>query len=93
MVLTNKQKAVIENDFNEKAWNAYKIWKEHPSFEFSRMAIHNLIKKTRLTERHKKVADPLPQKQKKMRRFLRSFLVRKKMDLVPTVPSGKSHLG
>ena len=33
MVLTNKQKTVIENDFNEKSWNACKIWKEHPSFE------------------------------------------------------------
>ena len=55
MVLTDKQKAVIENDFNEKGWNAYKIWKEHPSFECSRMAVHNVIKKikeTGLTERH-----------------------------------------
>ena len=54
MVLTNKQKAVIENDFNEKGWNAYKICKEHPSFECSRMVVHNLIKKikeTRSTER------------------------------------------
>ena len=48
MVLTDKQKAVIENDFNEKGWNAYKIWKEHPRFECSRMAVHNLIK--RITE-------------------------------------------
>ena len=45
MVLTNKQKTVIENDFNEKGWNEYKIWKEHPSFECSGMAVHNLIKK------------------------------------------------
>ena len=43
MVLADKQNAVIENDFNEKGWNAYKIWKEHPSFECSRMAVHNLI--------------------------------------------------
>ena len=49
MVLTNKQKAVIENDFNEKGWNTYKIWKEHPSFECSRMAVHNLIKKIKET--------------------------------------------
>ena len=49
MVLTDKQKAVIENDFNEKGWNAYKIWKEHPSFECSRMAVHNLIKKIKET--------------------------------------------
>ena len=56
MVLTNNQKAVIENDFNEKGWSAYKIWKEHPSFECSRMPVHNLIKKiqeTRLTEHNK----------------------------------------
>ena len=49
MVLTNKEKAVIENDFNEKGWNAYKIWKEHPSFECSWMAVHNLIKKIKET--------------------------------------------
>ena len=29
MVLTDKQKAVIETDFNEKSWNAYKILNEH----------------------------------------------------------------
>ena len=49
MVLTEKQKAVIENDFIEKGWNAHKIWQEHPSFECSRMAIHNLIKKIKET--------------------------------------------
>ena len=56
MVLTNKQKAVIENDFIKKGWNAYKIWKEHPSFECSCMAVHHLIKKikeTGSTERRK----------------------------------------
>ena len=56
MVLTDKKKTVIENDFNEKGWNAYKIWKDHPSFECSRMAVHNLIKKikeTGSTERRK----------------------------------------
>ena len=61
-VLTDKQKAVIENDFNEKGWNAYKIWKEHPSFECSRMAVHNLIKKikeTGSTERRKGSGRPV----------------------------------
>ena len=56
MGLTDKQKAVIENDFNEKDWNAYKIWKEHPRFECSGMTVHNLIKKikeTGSTERRK----------------------------------------
>ena len=62
MVLTDKQKAVIENDFNEKGWNAYKIWKDHPSFECSRMAVHNLIKKikeTGSTERRKGSGRPV----------------------------------
>ena len=62
MVLTDKQKAVIENDFNEKGWNAYKIWKEHPSFEYSCMAVHNLIKQikeTGLTERCKGSSRPV----------------------------------
>ena len=49
MVLTDKQKAVIEIDFNEEGWNTYKIWKEHPSFECSCMAVHNLIKKIKET--------------------------------------------
>ena len=49
VVLTNKKKAVNANDFNEKGWNAYKVWKEHPSFECSRMAVHNLIKKIKET--------------------------------------------
>ena len=45
MVLTVKQKTAIENDFNKKGWNTYKIWKEHPIFECSPMAVHELIKK------------------------------------------------
>ena len=95
VVLTNKKKAVNANDFNEKGWNAYKVWKEHPSFECS--CVHNLIKKIKEIERRqsvvKEAADPLPQQQKKTRRFLRSLFVCKKMNLVPTIPSGKSHVG
>ena len=44
MVLTDKQNVVNENDFNDKGWNANKIWKDHPSLECSRMEVHNLIK-------------------------------------------------
>ena len=57
MILTDKQKAVNENYFNEKGWIAYKIWKEDPSFECSPcVAVYNLIKKikeTGSTERRK----------------------------------------
>ena len=62
MVLTDKEKALIENNFNEKSWNAYKIWKGHPNFECSRMAVHKLIKKikeTWLTERRKGSGRPV----------------------------------
>ena len=62
MVLTHKQKAVIENYFIEKGWNAYKVWKEHPSFECSRMAVHNVIKNikgTGSTERRKGSGRPV----------------------------------
>lgn len=62
MVLTEKQKAVIENDFIEKGWNAHKIWTEDPSFECSRIAIHNLImkiKETGSTDRKKGSGRPI----------------------------------
>ena len=62
VALTDKQKSVIENDFNEKGWNAYKIWTEHLSFECSCMAVHNLIKEikeTRSTERRKGCGQPV----------------------------------
>ena len=62
MVLTDKQKAVTENDFNEKRWNACKIWKEHQSFERFCVAFHNLIKKikeTGSTECHKGSGRPI----------------------------------
>ena len=33
----------------EKGWNAHRIWTEHPSFNCSRMSVHNLIKKIKET--------------------------------------------
>ena len=62
MVLNDKQKAVIENGFNEKGWNVYKIWKDYPSSECSRMAAHNLIKNIKeigSTERRKGCGRPV----------------------------------
>ena len=72
MVLTNKQKVVIENDFNEKGCNSYRIWKKNLGFECSCMAVHNLIKKSRLLGRQsvaKEASDPLSQQQKKAHQF------------------------
>ena len=62
MVLTDKKKAIIENDFNEKGWNVYEIWKEHPSVECPRMTVHIIIKKikeTGSTERRKGSGRPV----------------------------------
>ena len=63
MILTDKQKAVNENYFNEKGWIAYKIWKEDPSFECCPcVAVYNLIKKikeTGSTERRKGSGRPV----------------------------------
>ena len=81
--------------FNEKGWNAYKIWEEHPSFECSRMAVYNLIKKIkeigRVSER-RKCDRPVTATTEENASFLRSLFVRKKMNLVPTILSGKSQL-
>lgn len=49
MVLTSDQKAVIKNDFEEKGWSSYKIWKEHPSFKCSKTAVTNLVNKIKET--------------------------------------------
>ena len=92
MVLTDKLKAVIENDFDEKGWNACKIWKKHPSFECFSMAVYDLIKKIKeigSTERRKGSGQSVTSTTEKTRRFLRGLFVRKKMNLVPTIPSGK----
>ena len=31
MFFSEEDKAVIKNDYEEKGWSAYRIWKEHPS--------------------------------------------------------------
>ena len=41
MVLTDKQKAIIENDFDEIGWNAYKM-EEASEFECFGMAVYNI---------------------------------------------------
>ena len=47
--LTSDQIAVIRNDYEEKGWTAYKIWKEHPSFNVSKTAVNDLINKIKET--------------------------------------------
>ena len=47
--LTADQLAVIKNDIQEKGWNAHKIWLEHPTFNCSRITIHNQVQKIKET--------------------------------------------
>lgn len=49
MVLTKDQIAVIKNDWEEKGWTAYRIWKEHPRFNCCRTTVEKLLKKIKLT--------------------------------------------
>ena len=50
MVLTKDQIAVIKNDFEEKHWSAYRIWKAHPTYKCSKQAVKNLVKKIKKLE-------------------------------------------
>ena len=97
MALTDKPKTVIENDFNEKGWNSYaKSGRSIGVLSVPAWQFITWSKKSRRLGRQsvvKEAAHPLPQQQKKTGRFLRSLFVRKKMNLVSTIPSGKSHLG
>ena len=49
MVLTKDQIAVVKNDLEERSWSAYRIWKEHPTFNCSKNTIINLVKKIKET--------------------------------------------
>ena len=42
---TDEDKAVIRNDYDEKGWNAYNIWKEHPSKGWVESSVRRLIRK------------------------------------------------
>ena len=49
-------KAVIKNDYLERGWNAYAIWKKHPSKGWDRVLVWRLLeifKQTSSMEREK----------------------------------------
>ena len=50
MALMKEQISVIRNDFLGIGWNANKIWKEHPTFNWSRIAVYDLLKKVKEIE-------------------------------------------
>ena len=45
MVFSNEDKAVIKNDYEEKGWTAYRIWKDHPSKKWNRVSVHRLVER------------------------------------------------
>ena len=49
MVFSNEDKIIIQNDYEEKGWSAYKIWKNHPSKKWDYYSVKRLMKKFRET--------------------------------------------
>ena len=49
MVFSNEDKAIIQNDYEEKNWSAYKIWKNHPSKKWCYSSIKRILQKFRET--------------------------------------------
>lgn len=50
MVFNFEDKAVIKNDYLEKGWGPYRIWKEHPSKGWSKGSVIRLINRFENTE-------------------------------------------
>jgi len=45
MLFSSDDKAVINNDHEEKGWTAYKIWKEHKAKGWVLSSVQRLVKK------------------------------------------------
>ena len=45
LVFSNKDKIIIKNDYEEKWWSAYKIWKEHSSKNWNYIFVKRLLKR------------------------------------------------
>ena len=44
MVFSKEDKIIIENDYEEKWWSTYKIWKDHPSKNWTYTFVKRLLK-------------------------------------------------
>ena len=49
MIFSNEDKIIIQNNYKEKSWSAYKIWKSHPSKKSDFSSVKCLTKKFRET--------------------------------------------
>ena len=45
MVFSNEDKIIIQNDYEEKIWSAYKIWKSHSSKIWDYSSVKRLLQK------------------------------------------------
>ena len=45
MVFSKEDKIIIKNDYEEKGWSAYKIWKEHSSKNWTDIFVKRLLKR------------------------------------------------
>ena len=50
MVFLNQDKIIIQKDYKEQSWSAYKIWKKHPSKKWEYSSVKPLLKKFRETD-------------------------------------------
>ena len=48
IAFSSEEKAIIKNDYLEKGWGAYRIWKEHPTKGWDRVSVRQLIKRFEL---------------------------------------------
>ena len=45
MVFSKEVKIIIQNDYEEKGWSAYKIWKDHSSENWTYISVKRLLKR------------------------------------------------
>ena len=44
MVFSKQDKIITQNDYEEKGWSAYKIWKDRPSKNWTYTSVKRLLK-------------------------------------------------
>ena len=44
MIFSNEDSEIIQNDYEETIWSAYKIWKNHPSKKWDYSPVKRLLK-------------------------------------------------
>ena len=45
MVFSKEDKIIIQNDYKEKGWSAYRIWKDHSSKNWTYASVKRLLKR------------------------------------------------